>query len=90
MATNGELDSALSGALESVLKPSDPVPQAAVPVSGLEFDDFAGRDVTVAELVNGMTNMGFQASGIGEAVRIVDGMVCMLLQTTPHSMNCAH
>lgn len=64
-----------SGATDAVLKPSDPVPDGAVPVRGLEFDDFKGRDITVPELLQGMTQMGFQASSIGQAVQIVDGMV---------------
>ena len=76
MTTNGALDGAApSGATDAVLKPSDPVPEGAIRVEGLDFDKFAGRNVTVAELVKGMANMGFQASSIGKAVGIVNGMV---------------
>ena len=63
------------GATDAVLKPSDPVPEGALPVEGLDFDDFANRDVTAAELVERMGRMGFQASSIGQAAKIVDGMV---------------
>ena len=77
MAVNGDPNgTGPSGAMDAVLKPSDPVPDGAVPVKGIEFDDFAGRDITVAELVDGMKHMGFQASSIGQAVDIVNGMVC--------------
>ena len=77
MATNGFFDGAApSGATEAVLKPSDPIPEGTIPVKGLDFDKFTGRNITVAELVEGMTHMGFQASSIGQAVEIVNGMVC--------------
>jgi hypothetical protein len=77
MAANGVISgTAPSGATDAVLKPSDPVPDSAIPVQGLDFDNFTDRNVTVAELVEGMANMGFQASSIGQAVEIVNGMVC--------------
>lgn len=77
MASNAALPNgtAPSGATGAVLKPSDPVPEGAVPVKGLDFDAFADRNVTVAELVENLTNMGFQASSLGQAVDIVNGMV---------------
>ncbi len=76
MASNGATNSeAPVDATNAVLKPSDPVPEGAIPVEGVEFDKFTGRDIMVAELVDGMSNMGFQASSIGQAVEIVDGMV---------------
>lgn len=73
MAAN---NAAPSGATDAVLKPSDPVPEGAMPVKGLDFNNFKDRDITVAELVENMAQMGFQASSIGQAARIVDGMVC--------------
>ena len=76
MASNGALNGvAPTGATDAVLKPSDPVPEDAVRVEGLDFANFKDRNITVAELVNSMSNMGFQASSIGQAVKIVDGMV---------------
>lgn len=45
-------------------------------VKGIDFDDYQGRDITVNELVAGMADMGFQASAVGDAVRIIDDMVC--------------
>lgn len=73
-AQGGDLD-APTGATNAVLMPSDPVPDGAVPVKGIEFDDYQGRNMTVPELLNGMAQMGFQASSIGQAAQIVDGMV---------------
>lgn len=63
-----------SGATNAVLKPSDPVPQGTLPVKGLDFNAFASRGLSVAELVDSMSSMGFQASSIGRAAKIVDGM----------------
>jgi deoxyhypusine synthase len=70
-----------SGATAAVLKPSDPVPEDAIPVEGLDFNDFTNRNVTVAELVEKMGSMGFQASSIGRAAQIIDGMVGRDFQT---------
>lgn len=64
-----------SGATDAVLKPSDPVPESAVPVKGLDFDAFADRNITVAELVENLASVGFQATSIGQAADIVNGMV---------------
>jgi hypothetical protein len=68
-----------TGATAAVLKPSDPVPQDSKPVQGLEFDDFfsKGRNVSAAEMVENFAHMGFQASSLGRAKEIVDGMVCL-------------
>jgi hypothetical protein len=78
MAENG---AAPSGATDAVLKPSDPVPEGAMPVKGLDFNDFKNVDITAAELVTNMAQMGFQASSIGQAAKIVDGMVRNLVSS---------
>lgn len=75
MATNGAHESAPASVQDAVLKASDPVPQDAVAVKGLDFDDFAGRNISVADMVSGMAKMGFQASNIGQAVEVIDEMV---------------
>lgn len=59
---------------DAVLKPSAPVPTGVHEVSGVEFNDYADRDITVAELVSNMANMGFQASAVADAVRIINDM----------------
>lgn len=76
-------NSAPVGATGAVLKASDPVPESAVPVKGLDFDAFADRNVTVAELVENLANVGFQATSIGQAVDIVNGMVRILTRYLP-------
>ncbi|PSN71018.1 DS-domain-containing protein [Corynespora cassiicola Philippines] len=63
-----------SGATDAVLKPSEPVPEGAREVQGIDFDKYAGRSITVDELVGGYGSMGFQATAVGEAVRIINGM----------------
>lgn len=73
---NGARESkAPSGATDAVLKPSEPVPDGAREVQGIDFNDYADRSITVDELVAGMACMGFQATSVGDAVRIIEGMV---------------
>ncbi|KAK3068327.1 Deoxyhypusine synthase [Teratosphaeriaceae sp. CCFEE 6253] len=75
MSTNGVFEGAApTSATDAVLKPSDPIPASALPVKGLDFDAFKGRDITAAEMVDSMANMGFQATSVGQAVKIIDGM----------------
>lgn len=85
MASNGESlhSNAPSGATGAVLKASDPVPESAVPVKGLDFDAFADRNITVAELVENLASVGFQATSIGQAVDIVNGMVRIFAHFSP-------
>ncbi|KAF2841704.1 deoxyhypusine synthase [Patellaria atrata CBS 101060] len=61
-------------ATNAVLQPSDPVPEDARQVEGIDFNKYADREVSVSNLIEGMTNMGFQASSVGEAVRIIEEM----------------
>jgi deoxyhypusine synthase len=72
MASN---PSAPTGATDAVLKPSEPVPEGAQEVQGIDFNQYASRSITVEELVGGYANMGFQATSVGEAVRIINDMV---------------
>jgi deoxyhypusine synthase len=64
----------------AVLKQSIDMPQGAQKVEELNFDDFAGKSITVEDLISGTSNMGFQASSIAEAVRIINEMVWSPLQ----------
>ncbi|QSZ33723.1 hypothetical protein DSL72_005294 [Monilinia vaccinii-corymbosi] len=68
---NGALPSSVTAA---VLVPSNEMPVGAQKVEELDFNRFAGRPITVDDLLGGMNNMGFQASSIGEAVRIINDM----------------
>ena len=76
MSTTNEA-AAPSGATDAVLKPSEPVPAGAKEVQGIDFNQYAGRSITVEELIDGYSNMGFQATSVGEAVRIINGMVSL-------------
>lgn len=58
----------------AVLKPSDPVPADMQKVSGPDFDQMAGRDISVVELIESMAPMGFQASAVAESARIINNM----------------
>lgn len=62
-------------ATEAVLKPSESMPKGSKQVEGIDFDQYREKKMTVEELVAGMTNMGFQATSIGDAVRIINEMV---------------
>lgn len=74
MATNG------GGALPesvaaAVLVKSEEMPAGSKKVEELDFNAFADTKITVEDLIAGMTNMGFQASSVGEAVKIINDMV---------------
>ena len=84
MATaNGS--AAPSAATDAVLKPSEPVPAGSREVQGIDFNRYATRSITVQELVGGYANMGFQATSVGEAVRIISDMVSSLANHRNHS-----
>jgi len=72
-ATNGHSVPTVS--TEAVLKQSIEMPAGAQKVEEIDFNKFAGRSITVEDLISGSSNMGFQASSIGEAVRIINEMV---------------
>ncbi|KAF2114886.1 Deoxyhypusine synthase [Lophiotrema nucula] len=63
-----------SVATNAVLIPSETVPEGSKEVQGIDFNKYAQRAITVEELVGGMANMGFQATSVGEAVRIINEM----------------
>jgi len=67
-----------SKATEAVLKPSDPPPGDATPVKGIDFDDYAGRDISVADLVDNMQHVGFQATSVGQAAKVINDMVSIV------------
>ena len=75
-APNGDVGNNVpSSAADAVLKASAPLPDGAREVRGFEFNDFRGKDITVEEIVKGMARMGFQASAVSDAVRIINQMV---------------
>lgn len=66
-----------SAATDAVLVASNEMPEGSQKVEELDFNQFTGRQITVDDLMSGMNNMGFQASSIGEAVRIINNMVSL-------------
>jgi deoxyhypusine synthase len=69
----------------AVLKPSEPVADDMQQVRGIEFNDHAGKLMTINDLIDGMSNMGFQASAVAEATRIIDEMVIEINPTKEHT-----
>ncbi|RYP84679.1 hypothetical protein DL769_001113 [Monosporascus sp. CRB-8-3] len=63
-----------SQATDAVLVPSAELPQGAQKVEEIDFNDFKGRPITVEDMIQGMRHMGFQASSMAEAVRIINDM----------------
>ena len=64
-----------NSATDAILKRSAPVPSDSREVCGIEFNDHKDTSITVEDLVAGMSRMGFQASALSEAVRIINDMV---------------
>lgn len=63
-----------SAATDAVLVKSEEMPAGSQKVEELDFNKFTGP-VTAEDLFLGMKNMGFQASSMCEAVRIINDMV---------------
>lgn len=63
------------GARDALFVRSDPMADDAEEVRGIDFNTFQGRSVTVEDLVSGMSHMGFQASAVGQATKIIESMV---------------
>ena len=61
----------------AVLMPSVGMPEGAQKVEELDFNKFQGRAITVDDLLDGMKHMGFQASSMAEAIRIINDMVSL-------------
>ena len=66
------------GASAAVLKPSEPMPDFAIPVEGPNFDEPMGLD----KLLDSYKRIGFQANHLGTAIDIVNKMVCSITSIT--------
>jgi deoxyhypusine synthase len=64
-----------AAATEAVLVKSVEMPDDAQKVEELDFNKFKGRPITADDLLQGMKHMGFQASAMCEAIRIINDMV---------------
>jgi deoxyhypusine synthase len=63
-----------AAATEAVLVVSEEMPEDAQKVQELDFDELDG-DITAEDLCRGMRYMGFQATNLTEAIRIINDMV---------------
>lgn len=70
-------------AKDAVFVASHPVPQGLRVVQGIDFNRRHNGDISVVDLVEGMSDMGFQASAISDAVQIINEMVRRLLLSGP-------
>jgi len=64
-----------AAATGAVLVKSAEMPEGSQKVEELDFNKFKGKPITVDDLYQGMRHMGFQASSMGEAIRIINDMV---------------
>ena len=67
--------SAPAGAQAAVLVKFEQMHEGSQQVEELDFNKIKGP-ITAEDLFHGMKNMGFQASSMGEAIRIINDMVC--------------
>ena len=65
-----------SEATVAVLVPSEPVPEDAREVKGIDWTRLPPEHrAVIASFVNDLTSQGFQSSSIGDAIRIINDMV---------------
>lgn len=76
MANPAPNDAPPTGATDAVLMKSEEMPKDAQQVEELDFNKLKGP-ITAEDLFLGMRHMGFQASAMSEAVRIINDMVCI-------------
>ena len=70
----------------AILQPSEPVPDTAVSVRGPDFD----ANLSLQDLLKSYERIGFQASNLGKAINIVNGMVSQVLSHgTQHNLSSA-
>lgn len=75
VATSENTGAPPASATAAVMVESSGMPEGSQKVEELDFNQFAGKQITVDDLISGMNHMGFQASSIGESVRIINDMV---------------
>ena len=70
--TSEQSDAAPQLSTDAVLKPSEAVPTGTRVVKGFEFNQYTNKTIPVEDIISGMASMGFQASSLAEAVRIIN------------------
>lgn len=61
-------------ASDAVLKQSIPVPDSFVEIKGIDYSKDSAYNMKAVDLIESMKNMGFQASSVGQACEIINGM----------------
>lgn len=74
MAENGSSGAPPLEVTNAVLVKSEEMPKDAQKVEELDFNKLKGP-ITAEDLFLGMRNMGFQATSMSEAIRIINDMV---------------
>lgn len=72
------LESVPSGASAAVLKHSEPIAASAVAVQGPDFDNA----LDLQNLLDSYERIGFQATSLGRAIKIVNQMVSLITSHT--------
>lgn len=66
-----------SDATDAVLVSSQPLPDDAREVQGIQWAALPAESRSIiADFVLNLSNQGFQSSSIGDAIRIINDMVC--------------
>ena len=79
MTTNTS-SSGTNAAHASVLTPSEAIPADALHIKGPDFNNA----ITLQELLASYEKIGFQATGMAKAIRIIEDMVCLSRRLDPH------
>ena len=72
MTTNASSTST-NAAHASVLTPSEAIPTDATHIKGPDFNNA----ITLQELMTSYERIGFQATGMAKAIKIIEEMVCL-------------
>ena len=74
---------------DAVLVASKPMPEDARQVKGIDWNALPPEQRSiVADFVNGLTSQGFQSSSVGDAIRIINDMVCWPHLVGEHVSDC--
>jgi deoxyhypusine synthase len=72
-----------SKATDAVLVASDPVPDDAKQVQGIDWAALpSDQRAIIANFVGSLTGQGFQSSSVGDAIRIINDMVRLSRQVS--------
>lgn len=80
-------DTLPSSVTNAVLLKSNAMPESSQKVEELDFNKLAktAQPITVDQLMGNISNIGFQGSAIGEAVRIINDMVRIYIDLCLHA-----